>query len=447
MRMQQYIGGGLPRTADRRAKRAACAQQLHPISLAHGMQAISGRPLVNVLLPLLLALTPAGNAEKGIAASTHSSKRGVVAGGAGRRDDTKLDCLFGVNVHMYTGLYSNLSTGIKAHLGTAVTSLYGLGHGSGNHAPTPAGSVDFIDHPTQLFQPNSSYWQEAWNKTLSSAPGYMAAYVLAELRKDPNPNTNSTRPSAGVVMLDYEPAFRPSWSFQTSARPDTRWEALLQAVHTPTLDLNWTSLVGWSGGEGQPAGVGWGALSNAQQDSLMAQSWNYFCREYLSAGMDAIRAALQPSSAKLSVWNWPFKMGGSTAQNATALHEFEKMIAEMDWLWQKLDLFLPDVYPEFYVGTAQTMPSVLSKCTVPRGCALGSDGCTVANKSYADLYFSANIAHMQRVRQRCHPTAKIYLSTWWHCEYNSCLLYLTKSTSPWQWTDRSRLQICARKRC
>jgi hypothetical protein len=33
---------------------------------------------------------------------------------------------------------------MQAHLGTGVTSLYGLGHGSGNHAPTPAGFVDFI---------------------------------------------------------------------------------------------------------------------------------------------------------------------------------------------------------------------------------------------------------------------------------------------------------------
>jgi hypothetical protein len=34
-------------------------------------------------------------------------------------------------------MYSNLSASMQAHLGTGVTSLYGLGHGSGNHAPTP----------------------------------------------------------------------------------------------------------------------------------------------------------------------------------------------------------------------------------------------------------------------------------------------------------------------
>ena len=42
-------------------------------------------------------------------------------------------------------------------------------------------------------------------------------------------------------------------------------------------------------------------------------------------------------------WNWPFKFGGSTAANATALATFESMIGEMDWLWKRLDIFLPDL--------------------------------------------------------------------------------------------------------
>ena len=42
-------------------------------------------------------------------------------------------------------------------------------------------------------------------------------------------------------------------------------------------------------------------------------------------------------------WNWPFKFGGLTAANATALATFESMIAEMDWLWKRLDIFLPDL--------------------------------------------------------------------------------------------------------
>lgn len=311
----------------------------------------------------------------------------------------QLDCLFGVNVHMYTALYANLSTPLQSHLGTGVTSLYGLGHGSGRHGTTPDGSVDFIDHPTQLFQPNTSYWRDAWDATLRSAPGYMADYTKAEIQADPNPNTNTTHSTSGVLMLDYEPAYRPSWRFQTASRPDKKWEAFVSSVHTPKLDQNWTRLVGYSVPAGTPEG-GWDELKSQEQQALMAKSYDYFCKTYLSAGMKAIRAAIPPAMM-LSVWNWPFKFGGSTAANETALQDFEAMIAEMDWLWQYLDIFLPDLYPEFFVGQAANMPAVLSRCTV-------------GNQSDADLYFSANIAHMQRIRDRCSSNAKIYLSTWWH---------------------------------
>jgi hypothetical protein len=259
--------------------------------------------------------------------------------------------------------------------------------------------VDFIDHPTQLFQPNTSYWRDAWEETLRTAPGYMAAYVNAEIQADPNPNTNATHPAAGVLMLDYEPAYRPSWAFQTSSHPDKRWETLVSSVHTPKLDHNWTQLVGYT----VPSGArenGWSEMNQEEQQALMAKSYDYFCRTYLSAGMKAVRAEM-PTAMRLSVWNWPFKFGGSTAANQTALQQFEGMIADIDWLWKLLDIFLPDLYPEFFVGEEADLPSVLQRCTV-------------GNQSLADLYFSANIAHMQRVRDRCNLKAKIYLSTWWH---------------------------------
>ena len=73
----------------------------------------------------------------------------------------------------------------------------------------------------------------------------------------------------------------------------------------------------------------------------------------------------------------------------------------MDWLWEKLDLFIPDLYPEFFVGAESAKPAVLSKCLAQ-------------SQARADLYFSANIQHMQRIRARCKPGVKIYLSIWWH---------------------------------
>ena len=170
--------------------------------------------------------------------------------------------------------------------------------GNGNHEPTPAGQIDFVDHPTQLFLPNTSYWQDAWTATLASAPQNMAALAKHRLAADPNPNTNVTHPHSGVLMLDYEPAYRPGWRFHTSSRPDKLWAAFLQRVHTPALDHNWTRLVGWT----PPAGHegGWESLSASQQDDLMGASWDFFCKAYLSAGFDAIRAAIPPA-VKLSV--------------------------------------------------------------------------------------------------------------------------------------------------
>ena len=47
------------------------------------------------------------------------------------------------------------------------------------------------------------------------------------------------------------------------------------------------------------------------------------------------------------------------------------------------------------------MPAVLGKCEAQ-------------NESMAGLYFSKNVEHMQKIKSRCNPGAKVYLSTWWH---------------------------------
>ena len=251
-----------------------------------------------------------------------------------------LDCLWGVNVHNYTELFESLAPELRAHLGTGVTSIYGLGHGPGWHPPTAIGEIDFIDHPIQLFLPNTSYWQDAWAATLATAPKNMAAVVLADLARNANPNSNQSHPAGtGIVLLDYEPAYRPSWNFSTSARPDKLWAALLTKVHTPALDTNWTTLVGWEP-PSSDSGGGWASLSGAEQAALMERSWNYFVKAYLGAGFDAVRKALPPAT-QLAVWDWPYKFGGSTAANASALAHFEAMTQVQ--FSTHLSSILPDV--------------------------------------------------------------------------------------------------------
>eukprot|EP01046_Picozoa_sp_COSAG06_P035156 COSAG06_NODE_3748_length_4947_cov_5.339109_5_plen_104_part_01 len=95
---------------------------------------------------LLTLLASMAHAEGGGAVSPASTATAAEPAIPRPQSPPALDCLFGVNVHTYTGLFDNLSAPLRNHLGTGVTSLYGLGHGTGQHGATPVGSVDFIDH-------------------------------------------------------------------------------------------------------------------------------------------------------------------------------------------------------------------------------------------------------------------------------------------------------------
>ena len=61
----------------------------------------------------------------------------------GAAAEQRLDCLWGVNVHNYTDMFGTLSEKMRGHLGTGVTSVYGLGHVSAR--PTPPNPCN---HPT-----------------------------------------------------------------------------------------------------------------------------------------------------------------------------------------------------------------------------------------------------------------------------------------------------------
>jgi hypothetical protein len=74
---------------------------------------------------------------------------------------------------------------------------------------------------------------------------------------------------------------------------------------------------------------------------------------------------------------------------------------EMGWLWQLVDTFIPDMYPEFYSGPLTTRPSVLSNCKAE-------------NASVTAEYFQSNIDAATRLRDKYNPTAKIVLCAWWH---------------------------------
>ncbi len=158
--------------------------------------------------------------------------------------------------------------------------------------PRPQRDTQLVTVPNHLAPPPppAVYWQTAWEHNIAAMPAAMARWTLAGL--------NAT--TEGLLMVDYEPAYRPSWRFPNpngTAQP--RWEEFLATVHADAIDTNFTSLVGWS----VPATASdWSSLTKHQQDQLQMVSWDYFCRQYLTAGLRAINAAL-PAKVELSFWS------------------------------------------------------------------------------------------------------------------------------------------------
>eukprot|EP00041_Stephanoeca_diplocostata_P030049 m.899381 g.899381 ORF g.899381 m.899381 type:complete len:392 (+) comp23680_c0_seq6:134-1309(+) len=296
------------------------------------------------------------------------------------RFSSKLDCRWSVNLHNYSWVYSALDASLREKLPQTVVSVYGLQY----DASKP---LAFISHPMDLFAPNTSDWEIAWGHAITTAPKEMARIAIQAL--------NGT--TDGILMLDYEPHYRPTWNFTTTEKPENtqpEWSAFVAHVHNASFDLRWTNLVGWIVPDGAQR---WKDLSSVQRISLLQTSWDWFCRKYLSSGIDAIRAAL-PQTFELAFWNFPFKFwtlprGGRDEWNA--------MMDEMAWLWARLDVLLPDLYPEFYAGPVNTRPAVLSTCTVQ-------------NATTTHAYYQANVDSAVRLRSLYNPAAKVYLSLWWH---------------------------------
>lgn len=224
------------------------------------------------------------------------------------------------------------------------------------------------------------------------------------------------------------------------------------------LDPDWIDMVGWKQAGTLPPNANWASLSDADQASLQEVSWNWFVREYLTAGLKAIRQALPPT-VSLGAWcvrsqrvcsipwmkaahsldlvvsnlnrNWPFKFwtlppGGLPRWNA--------MMDEMGWLWQLMDVFIPDVYPEFYSGSVESRPTVLSNCKAE-------------NASTTSSYFQSNVDVAVRLRNAFNPSAKIVLSAWWHYMCASSTTHRSSLHQIFESPPRVRTQQCPPCRC
>jgi hypothetical protein len=236
--------------------------------------------------------------------------------------------------------------------------------------------------------PPAMYWRDAWQHNLATMPEHMVRWTQLQLN-------GSTKP--GMLLVDYEPSWRPSWRFPNpngTAQP--KWAAFLATVHARAIDTNWTSLVGWTV---PTTATNWASLTPLQQTDLQSLSWEYFAKQYLTAGLRAIKASL-PRGVVLSFWNWPFKFGKDGKP-----FWWDEVMDGMGWLWSELPIFMPDLYPEFYSGSAASMPSVLSS---PPG------RCVALGANATASYYQANVDNALRLKAKWNPAAKVYLSVWWH---------------------------------
>lgn len=122
--------------------------------------------------------------------------------------------------------------------------------------------ITVADHPASP-PPPAVYWQAAWEHNFAAMPSAMARWVMTGL--------NGT--TKGLLMIDYEPPYRPSWRFPNpngTAQP--RWAAFLAAVHDDAIDTNFTTLVGWT----VPVmATNWASLTKQQQTELQITSWEH----------------------------------------------------------------------------------------------------------------------------------------------------------------------------
>ena len=85
--------------------------------------------------------------------------------------------------------------------------------------------------------PPPTYWMDAWRHNLKMYPAAMAATAVTGL--------NGT--VDGLLMIDYEPPWRPSWRFPNpNGTKQPAWETMLATIHADAIDTNFTDLVNWT---------------------------------------------------------------------------------------------------------------------------------------------------------------------------------------------------------
>lgn len=271
------------------------------------------------------------------------------------------------------------------------------------HVKGLALSNGWINYPTDLFLNGSNIsssflWNVSWGKLLPELTSKMVVRVVQQVVEETKYGPIN---ADAVLSIDYEPKYRPSWNFTigegAAHHKQPAWSALLEHIHSEKLDLPWISLVGWSI-PGQI--VRWSDLSKDQQRSLEEASWDYFVREYITTGIAKMKAEPKLKGLRVGFWDWPYKFWFLPAVKE-APPRWQQWMNELGWLWSKLDVFLPDLYPEFFAGAPGDKPSILPKCTTQ-------------NSSSTSWYYGAVLTESLRLQKRFQPSASVIVMGWYH---------------------------------
>jgi hypothetical protein len=319
-----------------------------------------------------------------------------------------LNCHYFVKDHQSLANTSKTASDFFGSLDTNLTSR--MDNRSFVHVKGLALRNGWIDYPADLFLNGSNSsnisgsfsWKASWAELLPEMTSKMVDQVVKQLGEETKYGAIN---ADAILAIDYEPRFRPSWNFtigEGAAHHDQpAWSALLTNVHSKRLDVDWISLVGWI----CPPGVNttatkWDDLTKTQKRSLEEASWNYFVRKYLVTAIGKIKAEPKLAGLRLGFWDWPYKFWFLPAVKE-APPRWQQWMDELGWLWSELDVFLPDVYPEFFAGSESDKPSVLAKCTTQ-------------NASATAWYYTAILTESLRLKQRFQPTATVVLVGWYH---------------------------------
>eukprot|EP01052_Picozoa_sp_SAG31_P046886 SAG31_NODE_9147_length_1326_cov_1.193969_1_plen_388_part_10 len=186
----------------------------------------------------------------------------------------------------------------------------------------------------------------------------------------------------GIVSHDYEDG-GPSWSL-ASQNCSRGWRMLVSALNSPKIDPDFAAFSGIAFAPSVLA-VGWPGMNASQRATLLRSSYDAFEQMMWTTTLKTCRELVP--KARWGNWGYPPLVPYSPS-SSLPLSDWYVLMMELSWLWKELDVFLPALYPRFYVGDANHRPPMLKR------------ECGQENNTALQAYFSSTIVGHRFLRER-----------------------------------------------